>query len=104
MIFTMMKSGLPSLRSSIQSSPELEGLQILGMSYGIYQINIAAKFPMLCLFPWFYRDAKLDIEECCQFVKNKLQMHGSKPFDFVQTAPCYDPSRSFISNLPSGEH
>lgn len=49
-----------------------------------------------------FRDAKLDIEECRRFVKNKLQTQGSKPFDFVLTAPCYNPSQSLSGNFHSG--
>ncbi|KAL0397576.1 UNVERIFIED_CONTAM: Lariat debranching enzyme [Sesamum calycinum] len=49
-----------------------------------------------------FSDAKLDIEECRQFVRNKLQMRGSKPFEFVRTAPCHNPSQSVANNFPSG--
>ncbi|KAL0429260.1 UNVERIFIED_CONTAM: Lariat debranching enzyme [Sesamum radiatum] len=49
-----------------------------------------------------FSDAKLDIEECRQFVRNKLQMRGSKPFGFVRTAPCHNPSQSVANNFPSG--
>lgn len=44
------------------------------------------------------------MEECRQFVKNKLQTRGSTtPFEFVRTAPCHNPHQSAASNIPSGE-
>ncbi|XP_047957303.1 lariat debranching enzyme isoform X2 [Salvia hispanica] len=49
-----------------------------------------------------FSDAKLNMEECRQFVKNKLQMRGSTPFEFVRTAPCHNPHQSVASNFPSG--
>ncbi|XP_057794236.1 lariat debranching enzyme isoform X2 [Salvia miltiorrhiza] len=52
--------------------------------------------------PAKFSDATLNIEECRQFVKNKLQTRGSRPFEFVQTAPCHNPYQSVVSNFPSG--
>ncbi|XP_051139333.1 lariat debranching enzyme isoform X2 [Andrographis paniculata] len=52
--------------------------------------------------PAYYSDAKLELEDCRRFVKNKIQIQGGKPFEFARTAPCHDPSRSFAENLPSG--
>ncbi|CAA0831569.1 Lariat debranching enzyme [Striga hermonthica] len=49
-----------------------------------------------------FSDAKLNMEECRLFVKNKLQMRGRKPFEFVRTAPCHKSSRSAADNFPSG--
>ncbi|KAK4414465.1 Lariat debranching enzyme [Sesamum alatum] len=49
-----------------------------------------------------FSDAKLNIEECRQFVRDKLQMRGSKPFGFVRTAPRHNPSQSVANNFPSG--
>ncbi|KAL6574289.1 lariat debranching enzyme [Orobanche hederae] len=49
-----------------------------------------------------FSDAKLNIEECRRFVKNKLQTLGSKPFAFVRTAPCHNSSQSDPNNIPSG--
>ncbi|PIN15388.1 RNA lariat debranching enzyme [Handroanthus impetiginosus] len=51
-----------------------------------------------------FSDAKLDKDECRQFVKNKLQMRGSKPFEFVQTAPCHSPTQSVVKIFPSGHY
>ncbi|XP_031373849.1 lariat debranching enzyme isoform X2 [Punica granatum] len=40
--------------------------------------------------------AQNDIHDCRNWVKRRLQARGTRPFDFVRTAPCYDPShRSF---------
>ncbi|XP_052190135.1 lariat debranching enzyme isoform X2 [Diospyros lotus] len=52
-----------------------------------------------CAFPLTRRSAnfgavQLDIQECRQWVSNKLQTRGAKPFEFVRTVPCYNPSRS----------
>lgn len=49
-----------------------------------------------------FSDAKLNIEECRQFVKNKLQMRGSRPFEFVRTSPCHNPYQSVACDFPSG--
>ncbi|WMV52855.1 hypothetical protein MTR67_046240 [Solanum verrucosum] len=41
----------------------------------------------------------VDIEKCRQFVRNKLRTRGSKvPFEFVQTAPCYNPNSQPVAN------
>ncbi|GAU27057.1 hypothetical protein TSUD_314190 [Trifolium subterraneum] len=32
--------------------------------------------------------------DCRQWVRNKLQERGCKPFEFVRTVPCYDPSQA----------
>lgn len=37
----------------------------------------------------------LDMQDYRQWVKNKLNARGTKPFDFVQTVPSYDPLESF---------
>ncbi|KAL3514314.1 hypothetical protein ACH5RR_027031 [Cinchona calisaya] len=44
----------------------------------------------------------LDMQECRQFVRDKLQARGAKPFDFVQTVPCHDPSGSAAISFFSG--
>ncbi|XP_009786407.2 lariat debranching enzyme isoform X3 [Nicotiana sylvestris] len=46
-----------------------------------------------------YSDVHLDTEQCHQFVRNKLQTRGSKPFEFVQTAPCYNPSHPVANGV-----
>ncbi|EYU30664.1 hypothetical protein ABFS82_11G057600 [Erythranthe guttata] len=51
-----------------------------------------------------FSDAKLNIEECRRFVRNKLQTRGSKPFEFVRTAPCHNPSQSVANNNFSSGH
>lgn len=49
-----------------------------------------------------FSDAKLDIQGCRQFVKNKLQTRGGKPFEFVHTVPYYNPSQFNANYFPSG--
>ncbi|XP_020976866.1 uncharacterized protein LOC107639373 isoform X3 [Arachis ipaensis] len=36
----------------------------------------------------------LEMDDCCQWVRSRLQQRGCKPFEFVKTALCYDPSQS----------
>ncbi|VAH94856.1 unnamed protein product [Triticum turgidum subsp. durum] len=49
-------------------------------------------FP-LTRMPCTIRNEELDIEDDRQWVRSKLNARGAKTFDFVQTAPPYDPSR-----------
>ena len=42
------------------------------------------------------------MEDCRQWVKTRLKERGTKPFDFVQTVPCYDPSRSVSNSSLAG--
>ncbi|KAF3679678.1 Lariat debranching enzyme [Capsicum annuum] len=49
-----------------------------------------------------YNNAHLDIEQCRQFVRNKLRARGPRPFEFVQTAPCYNPSQPVADGLFHG--
>ncbi|GER47938.1 lariat debranching enzyme [Striga asiatica] len=58
-------------------------------------------FPRTKLRPNF-SDAKLNLEECRRFVKDKLQTRGRKPFEFVATAPCHNSSQYATNNFPSG--
>ncbi|KAG2700391.1 hypothetical protein I3760_07G228200 [Carya illinoinensis] len=44
----------------------------------------------------------LQKEDCHQWVRNRLQERGAKPFEFVQTVPCYNPSQSGSSGSFSG--
>lgn len=44
-----------------------------------------------------YRGVQFNMQECRQWVSNKLQTRGAKPFEFVRTVPCYNPSQS-VSN------
>ncbi|GAB4839236.1 lariat debranching enzyme [Ancistrocladus abbreviatus] len=46
---------------------------------------------------------QLDIQDCRQWVRSRLQSRGTQPFEFAQTAPCYDSSDS-VSNGHSIEH
>lgn len=49
-----------------------------------------------------YNSVHLGTEQCLQFVRNKLQTRGSKPFEFVQTAPCYKPSQPVADGVFHG--
>ncbi|KAG0547810.1 hypothetical protein BDA96_01G112100 [Sorghum bicolor] len=40
------------------------------------------------------RDEQLDTQEDRQWVRSKLNTRGAKPFDFVQTAPSFNPSNT----------
>ncbi|KAG8391785.1 hypothetical protein BUALT_Bualt01G0223100 [Buddleja alternifolia] len=51
-----------------------------------------------------FSDVKLDIENCRQFVRNKLQVRGYKPFEFVRTAQCHNPSQYIANDFPSGHY
>ncbi|XP_073128491.1 lariat debranching enzyme-like [Henckelia pumila] len=50
----------------------------------------------------FYIDAKLDIRDCRQFVRNKMQMRSGKPFQFIHTAPCYNTVQPGSIKYPFG--
>jgi len=43
------------------------------------------------------RDEQLDIQDDREWIRNKLNTRGFKPFDFVQTAPSFNPSNP-VSN------
>lgn len=48
--------------------------------------------------------AHLDMQECRGWVRSKLQTRGTKPFEFVRTVPCYNPSQSIANGYFSGHH
>ncbi|XP_014498779.1 lariat debranching enzyme [Vigna radiata var. radiata] len=41
-----------------------------------------------------FRGLNLEMEDCLEWVRSRLREKGCKPFEFVRTAPSYDPSRS----------
>ncbi|KAA8528407.1 hypothetical protein F0562_035762 [Nyssa sinensis] len=43
--------------------------------------------------PPIFGDVRLDMQECRAWVRNRLQTRGAKPFEFMRTVPCYDPSQ-----------
>ncbi|KAF5726288.1 lariat debranching enzyme isoform X1 [Tripterygium wilfordii] len=49
-----------------------------------------------------YGNAQLDMQDCHQWVRKRLQAEGAKPIEFVQTAPPYDPSNSCLNSSSSG--
>ncbi|KAI5655100.1 hypothetical protein M9H77_32287 [Catharanthus roseus] len=52
--------------------------------------------------PANYSHIAVDIQECHQFVRDKLQLRGPKPFEFARTVPSYDSSRSAANVSFSG--
>ena len=46
------------------------------------------------LFALADRGVNLEMDDCRQWVRSRLQESGCKPFEFVRTASCYDPSQS----------
>ncbi|KAK1366999.1 DBR1 domain-containing protein [Heracleum sosnowskyi] len=54
--------------------------------------------------PANFGKAKLDKQECMQWIRHKLQQRGAKPFEFVQTVPGYDPSQSSAHGSYTGHH
>lgn len=49
------------------------------------------------------RGVHLDMQECREWVRSKLQTRGAKPFEFVRTVPCYNPSQSVANGSFSGK-
>ncbi|WKA09758.1 hypothetical protein VitviT2T_027378 [Vitis vinifera] len=48
--------------------------------------------------------AQVDMQDCRDWVRSRLLTRGAKPFEFVQTVPCYDPSQSASNSCFSGYH
>ncbi|KAJ4707738.1 Lariat debranching enzyme [Melia azedarach] len=40
-----------------------------------------------------FRGVKLDMQDCRQWVRSRLQERGAKPFEFARTVPCYNRSQ-----------
>jgi lariat debranching enzyme len=51
---------------------------------------------------WYDRATQLEMEDCRQFVSSRLQERGTKPFEFTQTAPPFDPTQSGPNGSFSG--
>ncbi|KAL1337659.1 hypothetical protein AAHE18_10G154700 [Arachis hypogaea] len=51
-----------------------------------------------------FRGVNLEMDDCRQWVRSRLQQRGCKPFEFVKTAPCYDPSQSNFHGSFAGCH
>ena len=43
------------------------------------------------------------MQDCRDWVRSRLLTRGAKPFEFVQTVPCYDPSQSASNSCFSGK-
>ncbi|PNS92103.2 hypothetical protein POPTR_018G015300v4 [Populus trichocarpa] len=59
------------------------------------------------IFPLTFKNAnfgatQLEMEDCRQFVSSRLQERGTKPFEFTQTAPPFDPTQSGPNGSFSG--
>ncbi|KAK9270724.1 hypothetical protein L1049_026307 [Liquidambar formosana] len=46
--------------------------------------------------------AQLDMNDCRQWVRSRLQTIGAKPFEFVRTVACHDPSQSVSNSSCTG--
>ncbi|XP_065849868.1 lariat debranching enzyme [Euphorbia lathyris] len=56
-----------------------------------------------CIFPLTFKSAnfrgtQLEMQECKQWVRSKLEARGTKPFEFARTAPPFDPRRPELNN------
>ncbi|KAG6739182.1 hypothetical protein POTOM_056768 [Populus tomentosa] len=59
------------------------------------------------IFPLTFKNAnfgatQLEMEDCRQLVSSRLQERGTKPFEFTQTAPPFDPTQSDPNGSFSG--
>lgn len=43
------------------------------------------------------------MQDCRNWVRSQLLTRGARPFEFVRTAPCYDPTQSVSSSFFSGK-
>eukprot|EP00257_Ricinus_communis_P014719 XP_015572464.1 lariat debranching enzyme [Ricinus communis] len=55
------------------------------------------------IFPLTFRSAnfrgtQLQMEDCRQWVRSRLQERGAKPYDFARTVPPFDPSQPDLNN------
>ncbi|KAL4566135.1 hypothetical protein LXL04_030245 [Taraxacum kok-saghyz] len=50
--------------------------------------------------PANFGGVQLGMEECREWVKSKLESRGTKPFEFVRTVPCHNPSQTVANNYP----
>nr|GEW36482.1 lariat debranching enzyme [Tanacetum cinerariifolium] len=51
-----------------------------------------------------FRTLKLDMEECCDWERSKLQSRGTKLFEFVRTIPCHNSTQTVAIGLFSGHN
>ncbi|KAL0016577.1 hypothetical protein SO802_003646 [Lithocarpus litseifolius] len=49
-----------------------------------------------------FGNVDLRVEDSRQWLKSRLQERGAKPFEFVRTVPCYNPSQSVSNHSFSG--
>ena len=60
----------------------------------VLPIPLPLQIIIIMLYALADRGINLEMEDCLEWVRSRLQERGCKPFEFVRTAPCYDPSRS----------
>ncbi|GKV03135.1 hypothetical protein SLEP1_g15491 [Rubroshorea leprosula] len=51
-----------------------------------------------------FSNTLLDKQDCCEWVKSRLQARGAKPFEFSLTVPPYNPSQPVAIASVSGHH
>lgn len=52
---------------------------------------------------WCDSGTQIEMQDCRQWVRSRLQTRGAKPFEFAQTVPSYDPSQLDSNNLSFGK-
>lgn len=57
---------------------------------------------IIMLYALAYSGVNFEMEDCREWVRSKLRERGCKPFEFVRTAPSYDPSQSHVDDTFSG--
>ncbi|KAM0822364.1 hypothetical protein ACQ4PT_071541 [Festuca glaucescens] len=67
-------------------------LSHLSRSFDPLQISLCYTFVLSKSCQSIFRNEELDIQNDRQWVRSKLNARGAKPFDFVQTAPPFNPS------------
>lgn len=48
------------------------------------------------------RGVNHEMEDCRQWVRSRLQERGCKPFEFVRTVSCHDPSQANVDGASAG--
>ncbi|KAG4168072.1 hypothetical protein ERO13_A12G001100v2, partial [Gossypium hirsutum] len=83
----------------------LPGHKFLQVQYDEEWLAITRK--LNCVFPLTFRHedvgrTKLNMQDCCQRVKSRIEDRGAKPCEFSQTAPPHKPSDSVSNTAFSG--
>nr|GEY82267.1 lariat debranching enzyme, C-terminal [Tanacetum cinerariifolium] len=51
-----------------------------------------------------FRTLNLDMKECCDWERSKLQLRGTKLFEFVRTVPCHNSTQTVANGSFSGHN